>query len=101
VKPGPGLFLLGLGLGAAALAARSSSPASSPAAPPKRPPPRPRPTIYGFVYQKPDEIAFRLAEGTSWENRREVGIFGTEAMAHTIARQRGLKPAWQGVRNLQ
>ena len=65
-------------------------------------PPRPPapPKRFAYIYQEPNEIAVRMAIGTSPRTAREMGIFGSPAMAEKVAREQGATLAWQGVREL-
>jgi hypothetical protein len=87
---------------------RSSNSPGSPALPSSRRPPAyglpPRPPTpakrFAYIYQQPNEIAVRMAIGTSPREAREMGIFGSPAMAAKVAADQGATLAWQGVREL-
>ncbi len=79
-----------------------SSPAGLPAwsGPARGRPPAAPPKRFAYVYQLPSEIAVRMAIGTSPRDAREMGIFGSAAMAAKVAAEQGATLAWQGVREL-
>jgi len=66
---------------------------------PWRPPSPPK--KFAYIYQDPNEIQIRMAIGTSPRDAREMGLFGSEAMAVKVAREQGATLAWQGVRELR
>lgn len=100
-----GAYGVGLLAAAVAVAGHLRKPSSRPSPPSPTPAPRspaapPAPPLIAYIYQLPNELAIRMAIGTSPKTAREMGIFQTERKAREVAAARGARLAWQGVKEL-